>query len=1558
MTNHSDSNGWTSFNNTLRKMQQSYEMAGDQARRDMHRRLRRLSNHMVESIERIGEATLQIESVRCGMFVSTALDRSEHRFTELLKAQLAGLDLSLVWVILWSAAKEVALYVGGGAVLGGAIGGGLGALGGGIGAVPGAAAGSTLGAQLGTEVLVWMGLGELVIHIGKTIPDMAVKMIEGFALAWQAGRLPENARAQSATMMQQSVEAFAQGKMLLFIAILSAIALYLSRGQAKQSMLLQHLSKSKLGPKFSSWVAANRDVLANHPALQPRSAAADVDAAAAAAAAAKAKPAPAASAHAPEPVKNPAPVKEKPRKEGEAAESCPACLLVANPVNPISGSKILAGTSERDFSLPAALPLAWQRVYSSAQRKAGWLGQGWSTPLSETLHISEGQVVVQDAFQRDITFSLPRVGDALYSLSEKITLERSGERSFELIDDKGLRSQFAMLGRAYDTAVLVGMVDANDNKISIAYNARQLPETIEDSAGRVFVLDFIEHRGQLRLGSVSVQRDPVDYEEATNEVLVSYAYDALGNLSEVRNRMGQLMRQFAYSNHIMVEHAQPGGLVSRYEYDEIEWTGKVTRNWTNNGMSWDFRYLAGETVVTDNLGRTQHYRFDKKRRFTGMIDALGGETTRRLDSNGNLVGIIHPGGRSTSYRYDGRSRVVRVESGGKGTGIVYDTVFDKPALITDALGATTALRYDERGNLHSVTDALGQRTVYHYDQQGLPVKVVDAAGGVKKLAFNRAAQLISYTDCSGNSSYYSYDEDGRLLRVTDAHGSATAYAYDAAGRLMSAVQPDGTAEHYEYDALGRLLARVDAAGKRTSYELDEDGKPRKRIDARGGVMEYRYDGVRRMAELINENGDAHRFVYDALDRLIEETGFDARLTRYRYDDSGQLVAKEEHGSGERTEYSRIDTSYLRDSAGQLVDKIVSRVTGEARAEQLRLRYAYDELGRMTQAANADAQVSLQYDALGRLVAEQTDSDAGTTLLRHAYDEMGNRIQTVLPDGRVLNNLFYGSGHLHQINIDGEVITDIERDQLHRPVSRTHGALTSQFRYDHAGRLLSQVTGQIGVGEGAAPVIARQYEYDDSGNLLAIDDKRNGRTTYSYDVIGRILSAVQPQSDERFAFDPAHNLLDASVAGVGRVEGNRVRVFEDKRYDYDAHGNLSEKLVGSHTRMRFEWNGAHQLVKAVITRNAQDEQPTLHTVKYAYDPFGRRIAKRDKQGTTRFSWDGNRLLGEAREGHSRTYIYEPHSFVPVAQSDLAPPSAGGNDAHTGPVLTYLHTDHLGTPREATAPDGELTWGATFKAWGKLLEETTPAAHIDSSADGLDQFQAIRFQGQYHDIETGLHYNRFRYYDPDVGRFVSCDPIGLLGGNNLHAYAPNPTRWVDPLGLTPCTKCGADHTGKSFEEVLVLHGNANRTLIIGQIEAAVQPSIERILALDPTAKIGFRGSLVDGLKNPTKLGPDGERVAFDGIVATKGGKPYDGPQGYDIDLFVISDDLAAQFPKKTFFKDISKLDESLNDTFKDLETTMKDNPVLEGMKSELPVFRVFTKEQIARKQETQHYFPTGN
>lgn len=1356
MTTPNSSSSWFNFQRALNDVQTAYVQAGTQAGRDIERRLQRFGHQVSGTLSDARDAALKFDTVRSALAVQRAIEGSEQRAVALLKSELSGLDFSDIWSVLWEVAKEVALYVGGGAVIGGAVGGIGGAFAAGAGAIPGAIGGAALGAQVGAEILVWMGLGSLVVYIGKSIPEMCKHFAEGFALAWEAGRVPENAHGQYADLLRRATESFAQGKLMLVKAILCAIVLYLTRGQASKSLLFQQIGKSKLGPKFAQWVAANEGKLMGHPALQPRIAA-EGEGAAAKAGRGKA---------APEQPSRPAAAADEAQPKNGRGKPCANCpgLLVGHPVNPISGAKILAGEGELDFFLPAVLPLAWQRSYSSQSRRLGWLGQGWSLPYEVSLRLSATEVVIDDAFEREVTFSLPQPGESIYSPYEKITLLRSAENKFELVDQDGLRRQFSVPSPGAQVALLTGLVDRNGNALTLSYGARQLPSRIEDSSGRVYILSFQECGPQVRLAQVRLSGGEGE------ETLAAYAYDGAGDLVEVRNRAGAIARTYAYRNHILTEHAEPGGLVSRYEYDDYLPEGRVLRNWTNTGQSWSFVYRKGLTVVTDNLGRQQQFRFDALQQFTGHVDAAGGVTERRLDSHGNLVALIDPAGRRTGWRYDGRGRVIRIEDGsGAGTGIVYHPRFDKPALITDALGATTALRYDERGNLASVTDALGRRTSYEYDDAGLPRKVTDAAGRSKRLDYNRAGQLTSYTDCSGSTTRFAYDADGMLASSTDPLGAITRYRYDRLGRLLEVALPDGASERYEYDALGRVTGAIDSAGRRTSYTFDTDGKPLTRTDANGGVLQYRYDEARRMAQLVNENGDVHAFAYDALDRIAQETGFDLRTTRYRYDAAGLLAAKEEHGTG-GGDGARIDTTYLRNHNGQLQEKIIARITGPAQAEQLRLRFGYDVVGRMIHAANADAEVQMEYDAAGQLLLEQTHTRGDIAVLRHAYDELGNRTSTVLPDGRVLNHLFFGS-HLHQINLDGETISDFERDALHRETRRSQGALESRFSYDPVGRLLAQSAGPE-AAEGATPLIARRYHYDPAGELLAVDDARHGRTSYAYDPIGRILSAVQPQLTERFAFDPAHNIVDPANPG-GRVEANRLLVFEDKRYRYDAHGNVMEKLMGSHTRMDFEWNAAHQLVKSKVKRGDASAQ----SVKYVYDPFGRRIAKRDAFGTTRFVWDGNRLLCEMRGATCRTYLYAPDSFVPLAQVDTVDASAASG---TQSQVRHIHTDHLGTPRELTDAAGRVTWAASYRAWGNVLRVEQDES--DANDDALAQAQPIRFLGQYHDSETGLHYNRFRYYDPDVGRFASQDPIGLMGGFNNYQYAPSPVSWIDPAGLS--------------------------------------------------------------------------------------------------------------------------------------------------------------------------------
>ncbi|UQN71680.1 RHS domain-containing protein [Burkholderia multivorans] len=209
--------------------------------------------------------------------------------------------------------------------------------------------------------------------------------------------------------------------------------------------------------------------------------------------------------------------------------------------------------------------------------------------------------------------------------------------------------------------------------------------------------------------------------------------------------------------------------------------------------------------------------------------------------------------------------------------------------------------------------------------------------------------------------------------------------------------------------------------------------------------------------------------------------------------------------------------------------------------------------------------------------------------------------------------------------------------------------------------------------------------------------------------------------------------------------------------------------------------------------------------YTYDALGRRIAKltepvvpylagagsgwRDAErrrlkqergyGLTLYGWDGDTLAYETAWERRETthYVYEPGSFTPLAQAKGATMlDEGAAEVSQLAAIAYYHCDQIGTPQELTDEAGEVAWSARYRAWGEAKEVISEAARKAGIRNPL------RFQGQYFDHETGLHYNRHRYYDPGSGRFVSKDPIGLQGGLNAFQYALNPVQWVDPLGLS--------------------------------------------------------------------------------------------------------------------------------------------------------------------------------
>ena len=1048
-----------------------------------------------------------------------------------------------------------------------------------------------------------------------------------------------------------------------------------------------------------------------------------------------------------------------------------------NPVHAATGAKVLGGQDELDFVLPGILPIAWQRFYNSRdERRNGLFGAGWSVPYEVSVQIEahpeggERLIYIDEQARRIDMGSIP-LGGAVFSAGEGLSVRRHGNGQLLIESDDGLYRLFEALPGEPTHLRLTQLGDRNDNRIYLDYDESGRLVRLRDTFDLVQVQLIYSATWPNRVSQIERL-----YPDRPNELLVSYTYDLRGDLAQVLDTSGHTQRRFAYDDQRLVEHQLSVGLRCFYQWAQVdgrEW--RVVRHWTDEGDEYAFDYDldAGTTRVTDNLKRTSARRWNPQHQITEYTDNLGQTWQFQWNDERQLLGAIDPQGGQYQFSYDESGNLsATLDPLGRSESTLWLEHWALPLVETDAAGNSWQFRYDNRGNCIQETSPLGQVTRYRVDARGQTVEIIDASGKSKTLRWGPLGQLLEHVDCSGYPTRLGYDERGLLRTITDALGERTQYDYDPQGRLLNSHLPDGRTHQYQRNADGQLIGYTDPAGQTIAYHYDRRGQVHQRVDASGRQVQFSYDAYGRLQALTNENGESYRFAWDASDRLVEQQDLDGSARRYSYNARNDVTRVDTlpapHGSGlaavPTTPIAPIVHHLERDAAGRLTAKI----TDDGRTE-----YRYDALDQLTAVTFTDndgraQSLGFAYDALGQLREEH--STAGS--LQHHYDELGNLIQTQLPDGRWLNRLYYGSGHLHQINLDGRVVSDFERDRLHREVLRTQGQLGTRSEYDRAGRLRSRLRRPINQPS-ALPAPAQQhFDYDPADHLVGRLDQQPGgphRQLMHHDASGRIVASqdsVQGQN-ETFAYDAAANLLDGPQGG--RVLHNKLLTYQDKRYRYDAFGRMIEKRSGSHRVQHFAYDAEHRLIEV---RNQDGARETV--VRMSYDPLGRRIAKTEHDshgyplGETRFTWDGLRLLQEHRHSLSSLYLYADDGHEPLARVD-------GSGALQ--KIRYYHNDQSGLPEQLTESDGHVVWQARYRIWGNTVSETREPYYLEE--------QNLRFQGQYLDRETGLHYNTFRFYDPDIGRFTTPDPIGLAGGLNLYAYAPNPLTWADPLGLSKCS-----------------------------------------------------------------------------------------------------------------------------------------------------------------------------
>ncbi|MGX9379881.1 RHS repeat-associated core domain-containing protein [Pseudomonas sp. JQ36] len=1007
------------------------------------------------------------------------------------------------------------------------------------------------------------------------------------------------------------------------------------------------------------------------------------------------------------------------------------------PVSMVTGEELLTLT---DGQLNGLFPFEWTRLYrTSAVEIDCGLGHGWSHALSQRVEVLSEDVIWTDHENRITTFPLPNAQrPAITNSLAKAAVFIGDDPSELVLTQAGDRPLFYHFRYDSKGATLVAISDRYRNRLHINRDIHGRIKRIDNGAGRALLLRY----DRKHIIAVDYQQfrpaDNLEESWSTIQTLVTYRYDEKNRLIEAKNAAGESER-YAYNDlHVILERQLAGGASFFWEWENEGKSSRCTHHWANFTQmdayyAWDDK---GSVTVTNADGSEEVYTHDDQARLISQIDADGAEHLKAYDEKGRLVAEKDPLGAITEYQYNEAGRLEALIPP-EDTPTVYDYT---NGFVSEVRRGDSTWYYHRnvQGDITQQVDPNGHITEYIYDAQGRLLEIRHPDGGRHKFGWNDLGELLEEHLPDGGKRKYRYDSLSRQITRQDETGAITQFVWDAANRLAQVSLPGGAVRAYTYNPYGRVTAERDELGRITRYEYaDNLHLVSRRINPDGSQLRYRYDNSRLLlTDIENERGEHYHLDYYSNGLIQQETGFDGRRTAYEYDLNGQLLKKTEFGDDD----SELVTEYKRDAAGRLLVKTLP--DGEE------IRYSYDALGRLVNVDDGHWPLTYEYDVQDRLITEH--QGWGTT--RYEYDSVGQLKHCRLPDGSKLDYRHLPGGQLSGIDLNGSRLT---RHQFSagREQQRQQGLLLSQYQYDEQGRLQSH-----SVSQRDRNLFQRRYAYDANGNLAGIDDSRKGNRSFHYDPLDRLIS-VRGATPESFAHDPAGNLLgqnDLPVANLANVKGNRLLMQGDRHYDYDVHGNLIRERRGAGQKLvtEYRYDAQHRLVGVTL--------PSGSTASYRYDAFGRRIEKTVDGHTTEFLWQGERLIAESADNRYRTYIYETGSFRPLAVLD------GEGPLKATPF--YYQLDQLGTPQELTDYSGEIMWSAKYRAYGNL-----------AALDVSEVDNPLRFQGQYFDAETGLHYNRHRYYNPGTGRFLTPDPIKLAGGLNNYQYVPNPTGWIDPLGL---------------------------------------------------------------------------------------------------------------------------------------------------------------------------------
>ncbi len=768
-----------------------------------------------------------------------------------------------------------------------------------------------------------------------------------------------------------------------------------------------------------------------------------------------------------------------------------------------------------------------------------------------------------------------------------------------------------------------------------------------------------------------------------------------------------------------------------------------------------FNYPAGTSEIsqiTDNSGRTVQYAYDSSGRLIKVTYPDGGvEQYTYVGTTNEIQSIIKPNGQTkVTNVYDSNGRVIQQTLANGGTykfsyqinasGQVTQTT------VTDPNGNAHILAFNSAGYVVSDTRAAGtpiqQVTTFTRDPtSNLVTAMTDALGRTTDFSYDALGNLTGVTRLAGTSSAVTesatyttnYNE---IASLTDPLGDTVQFGYDSLGNLTTVTDALGnTVATFTNDpSTGLPTAITDALNHTTTLAYDSQADLSSITDPLGRTTHRYYDSIGRLTGMSDPNNDETSYAYDLMSRLTHVIDALGGTTTLVYDADGNLTTvTDPRGSKTQYTYDNMDRLITRtDALGQAesfsYDADGNRIGHTDRNGQVD-KMSYDALNRLTtvlygdQSGTPQSTVNYTYDAGNRLT-QIADSTGGT--ITRVYDGLNRLTSETTPKGSITYGYDSASRRI-QMTVSGQGTVTYGYDADNRLTSLTQDGNAVGVQYDAVGR---RVTLALPNG------IVVAYGYDAANELTGLTYTLGGTTvgnlTYTYDAAGNLVNRGG-------SLDTTS--LPAAVASATYDADNRLTQWGSATLTYDADGNLTNDGTLSYT-----WNARNQLTAL----------SGAHTASFTYDALGRRESATIDGTTTGYLYDGLNPVQEQGATTTTNLLTGLNPDEYFARSD-------------GTTTRYFLTDAQNSTVVLTDPNGNVVKNYTYDPYGA------------TTATGETSTNPFQYTGREND-NTGLYYYRARYYDPNIGRYISSDPMGLAGGLNTYAYVGgNPLNYVDPWGL---------------------------------------------------------------------------------------------------------------------------------------------------------------------------------